>query len=112
MARSQGKRNVHRAQPARHFVKATSTATTSAATGSDNPDPIWARQQHKISGLPQVRGKTLKSLEFISAPEYKGISLSFRDNTFLDLKIETAFTVKADYLNQKTGKHRSLKRWP
>ena len=101
MARSQGKRNVHRAQPARSFVN---TAT--------QPDPIWAQQQHKISHLPQVKGKMLESLEFISAPEYKGISLAFRDKTFLDLKIEPFFTVKADYLNEKTGKRRVLKRWP
>ena len=103
MARSQGKRNVHRAQPAHGFVD---------TAGTTRPDPIWAKQQHKISHLPQVKGKMLEGLEFISAPEYKGISLSFRDKTFLDFKIETFFTVKADYLNQKTGKHRRLRTWP
>ena len=108
MARSQGKRNVHRAQPARRFIN----SATIKATSAGKADPIWAQQTHKISRLPQVRGKILENLEFIAAPEYKGISLSFRDNTFLDLKIETAFTVKADYLNQKTGKRGTLKRWP
>ena len=104
MARSQGKRNVHGAQPARHSVKTIKTAT--------RPDPIWSQQQHSVSHLPQVKGKTLEDLEFISAPEYKGISLSFRDKTFLDFKIESLFTVKADYLTQKTGRSRTLKRWP
>ena len=108
MAMSQNKRNIHRAQPARHFLK-TVNATSAGTTA---PDPVWARQQHKISRLPQVKGKTLEDLEFISAPEYKGISLSFRDKTFLDLKIEPSFAVKADYLNQKTGKRRTLKTWP
>lgn len=101
MARSHSKRNVRRAQPARRYI----------ATRKTNPDPLGIEQQHKISRLPQVKGKTLEALEFISAPEYKGISLSFRDKTYLDLKIETFFTVKADYIDQKTGKVRVLKRW-
>ena len=102
MATSQNKLSVRRAQPAHRSV----------STSKTNPDPIWLGQQHKISRLPQVKGKILEALEFISAPEYKGISLSFRDKTFLDLKIEASFKVKADYVNQKTGKHRELKRWP
>jgi hypothetical protein len=102
MASTKGKRSIRRAQPA--HVKAVPT--------QGNPGPFGIEHQHKISHLPQVKGKTLESLEFISAPDYKGISLGFRDKTFLDLKIETFFTVKADYMDQKTGKHRVLKRWP
>jgi hypothetical protein len=96
MARSQNKLSVRRAQPAHRPL------TTRKPK---------SQKQHTISQLSQVKGKTLEAIEFISAPEYKGISLSFRDKTFLDLKIELAFTVKADYLDQKTGKHRVLKTW-
>ena len=101
MAKSHGKLSVRRAQPAHR----------SATTKKTNRDPIWLRQQYKVSQLPLVKGKVLEALEFVSAPEYKGISLSFRDKTFLDFKIETAFTVSADYLDQKTGKHRLLRKW-
>ena len=104
MARSHSKSSVHRAQPAQRFVNIPTTRKTKR-------DSVWLEQQHTVSHLPQVRGKILEDLEFISAPEYKGISLSFRDKTFLDFKIETFFTVKADYLEQKTGKHRVLKKW-
>ena len=83
MAKSQNKVSRHRAQPAHRAA---------------------IEEQHHISHLPQVKGKTLEDLEFISAPEYKGISLSFEDDTFLDFKIETSFTVRAEYLDQKTGK--------
>lgn len=105
MARSQGKSSVHRAQHAHSFV------TTSTARKT-KPDPVWLGQQHHISHLPQIKGKILKDLEFISAPEYRGISLTFQDETCVDFKFETFFTVRADYLDQKTGKHRVLKRWP
>jgi|SRR5579863_399668 len=98
MARNQGKRSVRRMQPARRSVAMSKT--------------ISPESQHKISRLPQVKGKTLEAIEFIFAPEYKGISLSFRDKTFLDFKIEPYFNVTADYLDQKTGEHRVLKRWP
>ena len=101
MARRHSKSSAHRAQPAHRSV----------ATRKTNPDPIWLAQQHRISHLPQVNGKTLKSLDLISAPEYKGISLSFQDDTFLDFKLETFFTLKADYLDQRTGKQRTLKTW-
>lgn len=105
MARSQSKLSIYRVQPAHRPVK-TGTITRT------KPDPLWIEQQHKISRLRQFKNKTLKHLEFISAPDYKGISLSFQDGTCLDLKIETFFTVKADYFDGKTGKHRVLKRWP
>ena len=102
MARSHSKSSIHRAQPAHRSVTTTKT----------KPDPIWIGQQHKVSRLPQMKGKVLQGLEFISAPEYKGISLSFQDKTFLDFKIEALFTLKAEYLDHKTGKHRVVKRWP
>lgn len=102
MAESHSKRSIRRVQVAHRFVN---TATSS------KPDSSRIKQIHTISHLPQVKGKTLKALEFISAPEYQGMSLSFQDNTFLDLKFETFLTVKADYLDQKTGKRRMLRQW-
>lgn len=60
---------------------------------------------------PQAKGKTVEDVEFSTSPNYHNISINFQDKTSLNLSIETALTLEADYSNWKTGNQRVLRAW-
>lgn len=67
--------------------------------------------QGKILDFPLTKGKVLDGVQFTAFPEYRAISLNFRDKTSLDFVIDTYFTLKADYFDWKTGRQIKRKGW-
>jgi hypothetical protein len=67
---------------------------------------------NNIFHFPEAEGKVLETVEFITSSDYDAVVLSFRDNTCLNLSIESGFSLQAYYLDRKGGDHRVLKRWP
>lgn len=61
--------------------------------------------------FPQAKGKTVEEVQFSTDSEYHCITVKFEDRTSLSFRIETGFTVVADYSDWKTGNQRLLRRW-
>lgn len=68
----------------------------------------WPR---KILRFPQIKGKTIETVEFSTELGYHAISVNFTDKTSLNFEIEPRFLVETDYSNWKTGNQRILRRW-
>ena len=64
--------------------------------------------------FPEIKGRTVETIEFYTSPDYHCISVSFRDKTSLDLEIDPVpgFTVSAIHQQWKAGNSRVLRRWP
>ena len=100
MAKSHGKRNVRRAQPAHGAV-----TTPKAGHDSDQLNRFKQKSFH----FSQLKGKVLEDVEFTSSPDYEAIVLIFQDNTFANFSIKTDLNVQAEYLDRNAGEHRVLK---
>src|SRR5262245_680650 len=68
-------------------------------------------QREKVD-FPEVKGKTLESVQLSLGLDDSGISLSFQDRTHLEFSIEPIYTVRTEFSNWKTGNGRRIKRWP
>lgn len=73
---------------------------------------IGSAAKRKFVQFPEIEGKTVETVELLTAPDYHTISINFRDKTCLHFSIETGFTVRTDYSDWKTGEQRILRKWP
>jgi hypothetical protein len=67
----------------------------------------------RVVAFPQVRGKTIRLIEFYSDECDHNITLTFNDRTKLSFDIypEPRFSIMADYSDWTTGNWRPIKRW-
>jgi hypothetical protein len=70
--------------------------------------PAFAR----IMEFPQARGRTVERVELITNPDYRCVSIRFKDKTDLSVVIDPSLTFKAQFSDWKTHDQRVLKRWP
>jgi len=74
--------------------------------------PAVAIPQREKVDFPEVKGKTLESVQLSLGTDDSGVSLSFQDKTHLEFSIEPIYTVRTEYSNWNTGNGRRIKRWP
>jgi hypothetical protein len=79
---------------------------------------LRSRQKPRNSGFgrivefPQVRGRTVERVELITNPDFRCVSIRFKDKTDLSVVIDPSLTFKAQFSDWKTQNQRVLKRWP
>jgi hypothetical protein len=140
MANTQANRSIHKKQSAQRkkVIGNRLPATAGTAEKADGPRPTASQGRHtgvfdnrlsaktkRPSQRPAIRsasnrkfvqfreteGKTVQTVELLTAPDYHTISINFRDKTCLHFSIETGFTVKTDYSDWKTGEQRTIRKW-
>ena len=64
--------------------------------------------------FPELRGRTVETVEFYSSDEYHYVSVRFDDQTeiFFDIEIENRLKVSPQLVKWKEGNSRVIKRWP
>jgi hypothetical protein len=86
MAKTKAKRSIRKKQSARRG------------------GPNQLSDNRKFVQFRQTEGKTVETVDLLTAPDYHTISINFRDKTCLHFSIETGFTVKTDYSDWKTAR--------
>jgi hypothetical protein len=71
-------------------------------------NPIFGR----IMEFPQARGRIVERVELITNPDYRCVSIRFKDKTDLSVVIDASLTFNAELSDWKTHDQRVLKRWP
>ncbi len=99
MATTQNKRTVHRTQPKRRVLAATS-------------NPQIAIPRTRVIRFPQAKGKLVEEVYLSSEPGHENISINFNDKTCLNFVIEPGFTLKTDYSDWTTEEQRIVRAWP
>ena len=64
--------------------------------------------------FPEMKGRTVETIEFYTSPDYHSISVNFNDKTSLSLDIDPVpgFTISPIYQRWKAGNSRVLRSWP
>lgn len=106
-----------------HYDERVKRATRKSAAHPSAQSPKSSRRYdlidrstrlRRVVEFPGMKGRTLEKVEFSSSSEYHCITLSFADNTSLDLEIELepAFKLQAELARWKDGNARRIKGWP
>lgn len=66
----------------------------------------------RIMEFAQARGRIVERVELITNPDYRCVSIRFKDKTDLSVVIDPSLTFKAQFSDWKTQDQRVLKRWP
>ena len=68
------------------------------------------KRQSRMLRFPEVKGKTLESIEV--DPDLTVITISFQDKTVLSFDLDPMLIVFPELGNMTTGNWRSIKKWP
>ncbi|HET9365130.1 MAG TPA: hypothetical protein VFP71_09005 [Candidatus Angelobacter sp.] len=68
------------------------------------------KQRTKFSYFPEVKGKTVESVEI--DPDVQCLTILFSDKTALSFDLDPMLVVFPELASLKTGNWRCIKRWP
>ena len=97
--------------------KTNPTVPTKRRTSKRAPKSRFALIERKFPGrktvgFPQMKGRTVEKVELFTSSDDHSIEIRFQDKTLLNFRFELGFTLRAGYLDSKTGDGRTIRRWP